>query len=128
MTEKNEFKKIYKLDVPRPTRADILRAVEFSEAKKSLLLQLVGDTPKVRILDFLIANKGQSFSKTEISRGANVFKTAFFKQKQGKHYYDHFGELVRLGVVKAVNDGGRYPKYAIDSKVLKARLKEVSGE
>lgn len=97
------------------------------EAKKSLLIRLFGDTPKTRILDFLIANKGQSFSKTEISRGAHVFKTAFFKQNQGKHYYDHFGDLVRLGVVYAVCDSGRYFKYAIDVEVLKARLKEVVG-
>lgn len=95
--------------------------------RNSLLILLFGDTPKSRILDFLIANKGQSFSKTEISRGANVFKTAFFKQNQNKHYYDHFGDLVRLGVVKAVSNGGRYQKFAIDIKGLKTRLKEVVG-
>lgn len=44
------------------------------------------------------------------------------------HTYDYFGDLVRLGVVKAVNDGGRYPKYAIDIKVMKAKMKEVLGE
>lgn len=96
--------------------------------ERSFLIQLFGDTPKTRILDFLIKNKGQSFSKTEISRGAKVFKTAFFKQKQNKHYYDHFGDLARLGVVKSVNNGGRYARYAIDVEVLKARLKEVVGE
>lgn len=95
--------------------------------RNSLLIQLFGDTPKSRILDFLIANKGLSFSKTEISRGANVFKTAFFKQNQSKHHYDYFGKLVRLGVVKPVSNGGRAPKYQIDIKVLKARMKEVMG-
>lgn len=94
---------------------------------ESIFIKLVGDTPKSRILDFLIANKGQSFSKTEISRGADVFKTAFFKQNQKKHHYDYFGDLVRLGVVKAVSNGGRAPKYGIDIKVLKAKLKEVVG-
>jgi hypothetical protein len=93
--------------------------------EQSLLIQLFGDTPKSRILDFLIVNKGRSFSKTEISRGANVFKTAFFKQNQNKHHYDYFGDLVRLGVVKAVSNGGRAPKYEVDIKVLKARLKEI---
>lgn len=115
---------VYDSDVPRPTKADILRAVEFSEAKKSLLLQLFGDTPKARILDFLIANKGQPFSKAKISEGAKVFKTAFFKQTQGKHYYNYFGDLVRLGVVKAVDCGERFAKYTlnIENKVVRALL------
>lgn len=114
--------------IPTPTKADIQRAVEFSEEnriQKAPLIRLFGDTPKSRILDFLIANKGRSFSKTEISRGANVFKTAFFKQNQNKHYYDHFGDLVRLGVVKAVSNGGRAPKYTLntENKVMRALLK-----
>jgi hypothetical protein len=63
--------------------------------EQSLLIQLFGDTPKSRILDFLIVNKGRSFSKTEISRGANVFKTAFFKQNQNNRDF-HINKYLPL--------------------------------
>jgi len=43
-----------------------------------------GTPPKSRILDLLIANKGQSFSKAKISEGAKVFKTAFFQAEAGQ--------------------------------------------
>ncbi len=67
MTEKNEL-------------------TEIKDDRNSLLIQLFGDTPKARILDFLIVNKGQSFSKAGIAKGANVFKTAMFRQKQKRAY------------------------------------------
>ncbi len=47
--------------------------------EKSLLIQFIGDTPAVRIVDFLIENKGLDFSKTEISKGANISRAALFK-------------------------------------------------
>jgi hypothetical protein len=142
MIEKNDFKKDYEESGLKtlnelqcncgdstPNKNGVCDTCKFldEKQKESLLIHLFGDTPKSRILDFLIANKGRFFSKTEISRGANVFKTAFFKQNQSKHYYDYFGDLLRLGVVIPVDNGGRYAKYAIDVKVLKGKLKEIVG-
>ncbi len=111
-------------EIREDARKASLEVKELDKQQKSLFLQLVGDTPKARILDFLIANKGLSFSKAKISEGAHVFKTAFFKQRQGKHYYNHFGELVRLGIVKAVDVDEQYKKYTLntESKVAQALL------
>jgi len=79
----------------------------------SLMFQLFGDTPKSRILDFLMANKGDPFQKRK-SRSAQTYsKPRFSNKNQSKHYYDYFGDLVRLGVVKALDNCGRYQKYAI---------------
>ncbi len=39
---------------------------------KSLFLEQFGDTPRLRVLDFLIDNHMFDFPMTEIARGANV--------------------------------------------------------
>jgi hypothetical protein len=39
---------------------------------KSLFLEYLGDTPQLRVMDFLIDNHFFDFPMTEISRGANV--------------------------------------------------------
>lgn len=49
---------------------------------KSLFLEQFGDTPKLRVLDFLIGNHFFDFPITEIARGSNVSYNslkAFFK-------------------------------------------------
>ncbi len=40
--------------------------------EKSLLVKFLGDNPFIRVLDFLIENKGFDYSKTEISKGAEI--------------------------------------------------------
>lgn len=50
---------------------------------KSILLQYLGDTPQLRVLDFLIDNHFFDFPLTEISRGSNVSYnslTSFFPE------------------------------------------------
>jgi len=42
------------------------------EKEKSVLIRFLGDTPYMRVIDFLIDNIGYDYSKTEISRGAGV--------------------------------------------------------
>lgn len=39
---------------------------------KSLFLQYLGDTPQLRVLDFLIDNQMFDYPMTEIARGSNV--------------------------------------------------------
>ena len=38
--------------------------------EKSLLLNLTGEMPLFKIIDFLLDNKGMDFSKSDISKGA----------------------------------------------------------
>ncbi len=44
---------------------------------KSLFLQHLGDTPQLRIFDFLIDNHPFDYPMTEIARGANVSYNSF---------------------------------------------------
>jgi hypothetical protein len=45
----------------------------------SELLDIVGDTARNKVIDFLIENRGLDFSKTEIAEGAGISRTALFK-------------------------------------------------
>ena len=40
--------------------------------EKSLLLNLTGDLPMFKVIDFLLENKGMDFSKTDIAKGADI--------------------------------------------------------
>jgi len=46
--------------------------------KKPLLLQLTGEIPLFKIIDFLVDNKGMDFDKTEIAKGAGVSRASLF--------------------------------------------------
>jgi hypothetical protein len=45
----------------------------------SLLLQLTGELPLFKIVDFLVENKGTDFSKSEISEGAQISRASLFQ-------------------------------------------------
>jgi len=40
--------------------------------KKSLFVKLLGDSPHIRVLDFLLTYRGFDYSKKEIAENANV--------------------------------------------------------
>jgi len=40
--------------------------------EKSLLVKFLGNNPFIRVIDFLIENRGFDYSKTEIARGAGI--------------------------------------------------------
>ena len=46
--------------------------------EKSMFLEFFGDSPSFRIMDFLLEHRLQDFTKTEISKGANVSWAALF--------------------------------------------------
>ena len=46
---------------------------------KSLLLQLTGEMPLFKIIDFLVDNKGGDFSKSEIAKGAEISRASLFQ-------------------------------------------------
>ncbi len=47
--------------------------------EKSLLVEIMGDHPSIRILDFLIDNKNFDYSKTDVCGGANVSPGSLYK-------------------------------------------------
>ena len=46
---------------------------------KSLLLQLTGEMPLFKIIDFLVENKGMDFSKSEIAEGSEISRASLFQ-------------------------------------------------
>jgi Fe2+ or Zn2+ uptake regulation protein len=48
-------------------------------ADETLLVQVLGNHPSIRILDFLIDNKNFDYSKTDVCEGANVSPGSLYK-------------------------------------------------
>ena len=47
--------------------------------EKSLLLNLTGELPLFKIIDFLLESKGMDFSKSDIAEGAEIGRTTLFR-------------------------------------------------
>ncbi len=75
--------------------------------EKSLLIQFMGDTPISRIMDFLIENKGLDFSKSQISEGAGISRTALFT---------HWPIIEKFGLVKITRTFGKTKLYTLNSE------------
>ncbi len=46
---------------------------------KSVLLKVIGDSPRARVLDFLLAHAGFDYSKTQVAREAGVSRVTIEK-------------------------------------------------
>jgi len=104
------------------------------EQENSLLIQFLGDSgianqfqylkipvefydnPMMRIMDFLIENKGFDYSKEEIAKGSGVSRTTLFK---------YWMRLEKFGVVKVTRIYGKTKLYTLnaESEVVKEVLK-----
>lgn len=77
------------------------------ELEKSLFLQFFGDKPKFRIIDFLLDNGLQDFTKTEIAKGAGLSWAALFS---------HWGDMEGKKIVKLTRTVGRAKLYQLNGK------------
>lgn len=75
--------------------------------EKSLLLQLTGEMPLFKIIDFLVDNKGMDYTKTDIAEGAGISRTSLFK---------YWGELEKHGIVKVTRRFGKTKLYTLNPK------------
>jgi len=75
--------------------------------EKSLLLNLTGDMPLFKIIDFLLGNKGMDFSKTDIAKGAEISRASLF---------NYWAELERYGIIKTTRSFGKTKLYTLNSK------------
>ncbi|HLC32981.1 MAG TPA: hypothetical protein VJJ82_04090 [Candidatus Nanoarchaeia archaeon] len=73
--------------------------------EKSLLLQLTGDLPLFKIVDFLVDNKGMDFTKKNIAEGADVSKASLF---------NYWPELEKYGIVKVTRSFGKTKLYKLN--------------
>ena len=73
----------------------------------SLLLQLIGENPLFKIIDFLIENKGMDFTKKDIISGANISRAALF---------NYWGQLERYSIILVTRKFGKTKLYTLNSE------------
>jgi len=73
---------------------------------KSLLLQYMGDTPQLRIIDFFLDNRESDYSKKEIIEHTGISKTTFYKV---------WDEIVQFEYLKTTRKYGKAQLYALNS-------------
>jgi len=74
---------------------------------KSLLLNLTGEMPLFKIIDFLLENKGTDFSKTDIAEGAEISRASLF---------NYWSELEKHSIIKVTRSFGKTKLYTLNSK------------
>ena len=74
---------------------------------KSVLIEYLGDTPILRIIDFLIENRLFDYSKKQIIDETGLAKATFYK------YWDR---LLDLGIVKVTRSFGKTKLYKINEQ------------
>ncbi len=74
---------------------------------KSLLLQLTGEMPLFKIIDFLLENKGMDYSKTDIAKGASIARASLF---------NYWQTLEEKGIVRVTRRFGKTKLYTLDVK------------
>ena len=77
-----------------------------------MLLQLTGELPLFRIIDFLVENKGMDFTKKDIIEGTEISRAALFK---------YWPQLENHGIVKITRRFGKTKLYTLNSKNLVAK-------
>ncbi len=84
---------------------------------QSLFLQFFGTSPQFRILDFLMENRLSDFTKTEISKGAEISWASLF---------NHWNELEKNRIVQPTRTVGRAKLYRLNenSQIVK-QLKQI---
>ena len=91
--------------------------------EKSLLLQLTGEMPLFKIVDFLVENKGMDFTKKDISEGAGIARASLF---------NYWPELEKRQIVKVTRKFGKTKLYTLNSgsaivkKILELEMTLIS--
>ncbi len=75
------------------------------ESYNSLLIRALGNSPKLRILDYLLDYKLNDFTKKEIVEALGMSKLTFYK---------YFGDLEELGLVAPSRKIGRATLYKVN--------------
>lgn len=73
----------------------------------SVLIEFFGDAPLMRVIDFLVENRGIDYSKTEIARGAEIGWSTLFKI---------WNRLEKNQIVKKTRVYGNTKLYTLNTK------------
>jgi DNA-binding transcriptional ArsR family regulator len=74
---------------------------------QSLLIETLGESPKLRIVDFFMDNPLFDFTKKEVIEALGMSKQTFYK---------YFEDLEKYGIVKVSRRIGKARLYKINSK------------
>jgi DNA-binding transcriptional ArsR family regulator len=80
--------------------------------EKSMLLEVIGDSPENRVIDFLMEGKGIDYSITDIAEGCEVSRPTIYKI---------LPKLIKKGVVKTTRKIGRITLYRLDEQNEKVK-------
>jgi len=72
---------------------------------RSLLIEFFGNTPLIRIVDFLLENRLRDFTKKEISQGSGVSWTSLYR---------YWSRLEEKNIVKITRQIGRIKLYQLN--------------
>ena len=87
---------------------------------KSVLLEYFGDTPLLRVIDFLLENRIFDYSKKQIIDETGLSKVTFYK---------YWGRLVELKIVESTRSFGKTTLYKLNEKnPLVNKIKELELE
>jgi len=75
--------------------------------EKSLLIQLQGDNPTIRIIDFMLENKGLDITKKDIINGAGISRAALFK---------YWKDIEKFDIVRITRKFGKTKLYTLNSE------------
>ncbi len=90
------------------------------EDEKSVLIEYFGDTPILRIIDFLLENRLFDYSKKQIIDGTELAKATFYK------YWEN---IVELEIVVPTRSFGKTKLYKINEKSpIVKKIKELELE
>lgn len=81
-----------------------------------MLVDIFGNYPQVRVLDFLIENRNYDYSLSDIARGSDVSRPTLYEMIDG---------LVELGIVQETRRNGNARMFAID--VQRRIVQKLSG-
>ena len=87
------------------------------EEDKSVLIEYFGNTPLLRIIDFLLENRLFDYSKKQIIDETGLSKVTFYK---------YWGKLVELEIVKITRSFGKTKLYKLNEQnPVVGKIKEV---
>jgi ACT domain-containing protein len=99
--------------------------------EKSLLIQYLGDTPKLKIIDFFLENRSD-YSKKEIIENTGMSKTTFYKVWDDLMQFDIVKETRRYGMAQLYTLNERNPiikKFmALDAELSKQAMNRAAQE
>ena len=101
-------------------------------AEKSVFLDIVGDTPTMRLLQYLIEGRKFDYTLTDLARNSGVSWATL---------YSIFPKLLKYGIIKKVREVGKAKLYKIDEEneiakrfmqlydyILESKLKEFEKQ